>query len=190
MYLLISGQPGTGKTTLAQNLSRKLNILYLSTDNLKMFARAFKIDDPFIFTDSHSAWEMFGAKTTANIIKGYQAHNRALEKLLLAAIKQATAVNKHLIIEGVQVTPAIYRQLKGEKFAIYLDLPQRKVHNKIFAKKNSARQKINSLWDKNYDAITLINSHAKAAATAADFTVLEHRPASVLTKFVINKIRL
>ncbi len=190
MYILIGGQPGTGKTTLAQNLSRKFNALYLSTDNLKMFARAINSADPFISTDSHSAWEKFGRKTPANIIKGYRAHNQSLEKLLLAVIKQAAAVNKHLIIEGVQVTPAIYRQLTGEKLAVYLDLPQRKVHTKIFAKKNSARINENTLWNKNYDAITLINGHAKAAASVAGFTILQHQTASKLTKIVINKIRL
>lgn len=179
-----------GKTALAEILAEKFQAICISTDSVKLFARAAGYGNAFTFTDSHNAWKKFGLKTSANIIKGFQAHNRVLEKLIIDIIKRADDISQHLIIEGVQITPGIFKQLPDKKIAFYLDLPDQKTHFKIFAKKNSTRKIANKMWYENYDAIKIINGYAKKSCRRAGFRIVKSIPTKILAKRLVKQIKI
>ncbi|MFA6227598.1 MAG: AAA family ATPase [Patescibacteria group bacterium] len=190
MTILICGQSGTGKTTLAKIMADKLNAVCISTDSIKLFARASGYGNAFTYTDSHGAWSKFGRKNRQNIIRGFKAHNRVLEQLITDIIKEADGISQHLIVEGVQITPKMLKELPGEKMAIYLDLPCKKTHFKIFDYKNSRRKIANTLWRANYDAIRLINDYTKDAYRRAGFSIIRSAPAELVADRLLTKIRI
>lgn len=189
MLILIAGQPGTGKTTLGQLLAQKLGGFCLSTDTLKLLCRSLGYGGLALY-DSHSAWMAFGEKNNENIIKGYQAHNKLMEKAVINSALLAIKTNKLLILEGVHITPEVFKKIKLKKIAIYLDLPNTKKHFEIFDKKNKLRNKPNKLWVKNYEAIQLINNYAKKNCEAVGFKIYNSQLPKTLAKQLIKDFKL
>ena len=187
--IFISGQPGTGKTSLAKEICYGRDILLLSTDDIKSFCRLSGYGGLADY-DSHSAWQNFGPKNKINIIKGFNGHARIFEKIILAMIKESSRAYKNIVIEGVHVTPRLYRRVKAKKIACYLDLPGRVRHWQMFDSKNRARGEYNIKWYENYDVIKIINNYAKERCQRAGFKIIKNRNWPKITQNIWRQLSL
>lgn len=122
MIYLIGGSPRGGKSILSRKLSKKLNVPYVSTDNLRLViipyfkgkekAKGF----PFI--------KMFDTSSTDDFFRKYSGKQQ-----LSADLKEASSIwpgtkslINHLleckmdyIIEGVQLLPNLVKEFKNNK---------------------------------------------------------------------------
>ncbi len=111
--ILIGGAPATGKSRLAQDLSKKLGIPWISTDTIREFMKAV------VDTKRHEKLFRF-ENTTAKKTKLYTPtervdnQNQESEEVwngVLAFIK-SNYVWEEYIIEGVAITPAHVKKAK------------------------------------------------------------------------------
>lgn len=145
MIYLIGGSPRSGKSVLSRELARKLNIPYISTDNLRPVVMPYFGKRKF----EHFPFEkMFDANDIDNYFQKY-----AGREMLNADIKEAKAMwpgvknlIKYLlkcrmdyIIEGVDLLPNLVKQFRKEKNirVIYLiKLDKNKIYQGILDNKN------------------------------------------------------
>lgn len=172
--ILIGGQAGVGKTTLAKKICYQGDALLLSTDTIKSFCRVV-FDNKWVDCDSHSAWQILGGKNKANIVKGFKRHARVFEDIILGVIAENRGAYKHIVVEGVHITPSLYEKVGGEKYAYYIDLPERKKHWRMFDLKNDFRTQRNNLWYDHYDIIVTINDFMVKECQKHDFKILNDK---------------
>lgn len=146
MIYLIGGSPRGGKSILAKELAKKLNIPHLSTDNLRPVIMPYFKKNKF----KHFPFEkMFNADNIDDYFKKYIGR-----EMLNADIKEAKTMwpgvknlIKHLlkckmdyIIEGVGILPSLANQFKKEKnikIAYLIKLDKDKIYQGILDNKNS-----------------------------------------------------
>jgi 2-phosphoglycerate kinase len=157
--ILIMGAPGTGKTTLAIRLAASYNIDQLvSTDILRTILRGVcdKKKNKILFTVTHEAWQLYGAKTYENIYKGFLEHCTCLYPHLKHIISKAREEGRDLIIEGAHILPFNYELLDIEGFNVYPILLQvnndEQLLNRYDLKNNSRIVKYDG-WKSNFDII-------------------------------------
>ncbi len=122
MIYLISGSPRAGKSTLSRNLAKKLNIGYLSTDNIRPilwalykgkeknakfpFEKMFQVDKMDEFYNKYSPAEIF----KADIVEAktiWIGASELIDYLLLC--------NMDYILEGVHLLPRYLKKYKDNK---------------------------------------------------------------------------
>ncbi len=188
--ILIAGVPGSGKTTIAFELARIFNIeQVIQTDTVK---EIFQINDndPISFCATHNAWKFFGEKTVENIMRGYEAHSMCFEKTLLDLIELTQKKGKNIIVEGAQITPALFSKINSAKVGFYLYVSDIKEHINRFDQKNSGRNKQNDEWYQNYNAIRVIDLDLKLKCKGNGIILLNnlsmHRTISLMIPEVMK----
>jgi 2-phosphoglycerate kinase len=172
--ILISGVPGSGKTTVSLELARIFGIeQIIQTDTIK---EIFQVNgyEPISYTSTHSAWRHFGEKNVNNIIKGYCAHSACFEQLLLRLISLTQEKGKHIIVEGAQITPRLFSQIQTQKIGFYLYVNDPTEHLSRFAQKNGRRTKTNINWGENYDAIRTIDLYLRQMCEKSGIIMLHN----------------
>lgn len=187
--ILISGQPGTGKTTFAKDICHGRDILLLSTDVIKSFYRICQVGK-YSRCDSHDAWKIVGRRSAKNIIQGFISHASQFEDMAAALIGESVRAYRHIVLEGVHVLPSLYDRVPGEKYAYYIDIPTRRQHWELFDKKNRARSQFNCAWYENYEEITIINEFARAECEKSGFKIIKQKDFEKVKNNILRKLKI
>lgn len=162
LFLLIGGATGTGKSTVAAELARRLGIERIhSTDTLREVMRLMVSEAiaPALHCSSYSAWKaVFDGHAASRldnnilIIEGYKAQARTVTAAIDGVIKRAMEENVSCIIEGVHLHPSYKERIQAQSEAvvvpIMLAVPDRlrfKSYFKSRGRKASARDTENHL---------------------------------------------
>ncbi len=113
--ILIGGAPLSGKSTLASELSKKLQISWVSTDDIRKWMEALvrKEDYPDLFygdgLDAIAFYEKF--KTPDEVFRMENKQGDDVQKGVRAMIESFWWWDK-FIIEGIAITPAFVKQFQ------------------------------------------------------------------------------
>ena len=122
MVYLIGGSPRGGKSILSRKLSKKLNIPYISTDNLRLVVLPyFKHNEknknfPFIkMYDSVSTDKFFRIYSGQEMLKADLTEARAVWPGLKSLINHLLVCKMDCIIEGIHLLPSFVKEFKNNK---------------------------------------------------------------------------
>ena len=126
MFYLIGGSPRSGKTTIAKELSRKLNIPWISTDTLESVVIKYTDDNilPALFPKSvmrrstnQSNDEMYTKYTSEQIVNAYIDQGNSLAKGIEMFIECEASYDNDYILEGYHILPELVLKLE-KKFPV------------------------------------------------------------------------
>jgi len=118
--ILIGGTPRAGKTTLAQKISQKLSIPWVSADALGAIARIYtsdnKVEDIFPLYRIRKETgggndDLYGTYSTEEIVSSYLHQGETIEKAISVFVDYTVHEGWDYVIEGYQVTPKILSEL-------------------------------------------------------------------------------
>jgi len=126
MFYLIGGSPRSGKTTIAKELSKKLNIPWISTDTLESVVMKYTDDNMLgtLFPKSvmrrstnQSNDEMYTKYSSEQIVGAYIEQGNSLAKAIEMFIECEASYNNDYILEGYHILPKLVSKLE-KKFPI------------------------------------------------------------------------
>ena len=147
MIYLIGGSPRGGKSILSRKLSKKLNIPYLSTDNIRPIVMAYYKGKnrykKFPFEKMFDEGEIdhyFTHYTKAQILKADLVEARTIWPGVQELIDFLLKCKMDYIIEGVHLLPNLVKRYRGNRQVkiVYLTkMDEEKIYHGIFKNKNS-----------------------------------------------------
>lgn len=178
--LLLGGSSGTGKSTLARLLARRLGVKVISTDELRseLRHRSSRQESPLLFASSYVAGSSLIQQlqktisehtTTAAleiealqrlsprdlILEGFRRHTLLLLPEVFNLLKQLQIKKESVIIEGVHVTCEWIDSLQSVSDAI---LPVMLTVNEKAHRERLLKRKVGSYLS-HWDAIRTLNDH-------------------------------
>ncbi len=123
MFYLIGGAPRSGKTTITKQLSRKLNIPWISTDTMEDIAKTYtpKEQLDILFPKdflrrktNQNNDDMYTAFSTEQIADAYFEQAKNLAKAIERFIRTESAYEHEFVIEGHHISPQLAKELKKE----------------------------------------------------------------------------
>lgn len=120
-FYLIGGAPRTGKTTLSRQLSRKLDLPWISTDSLESVVSEYvpKEEFPEMFpkatarVETKRSNDLFYEKySIPQIIDLYSRQGKTLTKAIRMFLESESIYNHSHILEGFHITPELSANLK------------------------------------------------------------------------------
>lgn len=106
--ILVGGMPTAGKSTIAENLSRHLNLPWISTDQIGMIMRAVasKKQYPTLFTwEDYDGVQFLNEFTSDEIADREFAKSEAVWLGVRKLVKEGDSWSNGFIIEGADVLP-------------------------------------------------------------------------------------
>jgi 2-phosphoglycerate kinase len=122
---LIGGAPTTGKSTLAKYLSNKLNIPWISCDQIRSLAQELlknhKGDNPELFNDAETAEEFYSKNNAKEVAELEIRQSIAFQPILQTFIDRSYPW-KSFIVEGVNILPEYISKIRfdGDIIPIFL----------------------------------------------------------------------
>ena len=190
--ILISGCPGTGKTTMAIELAKRLKIdQVVSTDIVRGVLRSVSSRDklPFLFTVTHEAWIYFGKKDSENIWKGFVEHCRSIYSTLNYLLEKSYEEGRDIIIEGAHILPEFVKEVKARYhnvFAFFLRVSEDNVLIKRFDMKNALRTRVYQGWLNNFKIIRQIED--RLLKNSSQFIVIDNFSFDSTENTILNEI--
>jgi 2-phosphoglycerate kinase len=158
VIIFISGIPASGKSTLAVKLAAKLNFkVCIGVDEIKEVVKHYD-KNPFIKRSSHNCWQLLGARSDKNILKGYEKYCFGMTAGVSAIINQSRKTGENLIIEGVQLLPKLYSKFNNFNcFHFVLVSNFDRLHQNRIKQKITERHQIQTdVWSKKEKELKLI----------------------------------
>lgn len=121
MFYLIGGAPRSGKTTLAKQLSKKLELPWISTDTLESVVAQYVPEKelPILFPKSvirketaQSNDEMYKQYSAQEIVDAYIEQSKALIDAIKIFLESESKYNHSYILEGYHITPTLVNKLQ------------------------------------------------------------------------------
>ncbi len=152
LVIFICGMPGTRKSSTAIQLAAKLGVkIVLGTDQVRDILKLY-IDNPFIKRPTHNSWELIGARTPENIVKGYLRQSALVKKAVMEALELAKKRGENMIFEGAHLCPELYSELKTDSdlvfFHFLLWVTDETLHHQNIALKIRLRHQREKDWPK------------------------------------------
>ncbi len=125
--ILIGGPPRSGKTTLAQEVSKKLGIAWISTDALDDIVKKYVAgaDQDRLFPKTALRLksgggndEMYATFSTEEIVSAYLTQAETLHPAIESFLRCANDEGWDYIIEGYHITPKLIAKLQAEKLNV------------------------------------------------------------------------
>jgi len=118
--ILIGGAPATGKSTLARELSNKLNCPWISTDFIRSWMKTIvsKKDYPNLFKFTNITAEEHYKKYSVQATLDFEDHR---DREVFDGVKKFILKNNEwelFIIEGISIHPEFIPELKSNEFDI------------------------------------------------------------------------
>jgi 2-phosphoglycerate kinase len=147
MIYLIGGSPRGGKSILSRKLSKKLNVPYISTDNLKSVVmpyfkgkeklKCFPIEKMF---DLAAIDKYFENYTGQEMLAANIAEAKSMWPGIKSLILYLRACDMDYIIEGVHLLPNLVKQFSNDKnikIAFLVKSDEVKIFNGLLRNKNN-----------------------------------------------------
>lgn len=139
--ILVGGMPTAGKSTIAENLSKHLNLPWISTDQIGIMMRAVATREnyPTLFTwEDYDGFGYLSKFTADEIADNELALSDAVWLGVRKFIKEDFAWNNGFIIEGDVILPRLVAQdfsdASNVKTAFIGDLDSERVRNVVFTR--------------------------------------------------------
>ena len=130
--VLIGGIPGVGKTSIAGQIAKALDIdIVLSGDYLREFIRPFGDYAKFsvMSRSVYDAWTSFGERNRENIVSGFLAQSEIMNAGISAIIRRAVGNGEDMVIEQLHFVPSqLGRDLINKILPIYLYIHDIDIH--------------------------------------------------------------
>ena len=130
--VLIGGIPGVGKTSIAGEIAKALDIdIVLSGDYLREFIRPFGDYAKFsVMSKSvYNAWTSFGERNRENIVSGFLAQSEIMNAGISAVIRRAAGNGEDIVIEQLHFVPSqLGKDLINQIIPIYLYIRDIDIH--------------------------------------------------------------
>lgn len=148
--ILITGIPGSGKTTLSYKLSVDLKIdTIINLDNLKIFLKAIGVKNKYVYSTSHEAYKI----ENTDVVTGYLKYSDAINYYANKVIKEVK--DEIFIVEGVSVNETLINKIKlGQYDYILINLSTDK--NTLIRRYKQKLKVRKGKWIENIDNIELI----------------------------------
>ena len=139
--IIFYGINAVGKTTLSQELMCHFEVCELqSTDNLLKIYNYVNPNNPYIGSNSCTAWSVIGDKTNLNILTGFKNYRALITEYICSLAQRAYEEQFTLVIEGVHFDPIVKKRIKQIKISpILLILSNFNVHKKRIIEKSDSR---------------------------------------------------
>lgn len=121
MFYLIGGTPRSGKTTIAKELSKKLQIPWISTDTLESVVMGYIDDSKFDYyfpknvlrrLTNNSNDEMYSKYSSEQIADAYLKQGASLAQGIEAFITSEASQGHSYILEGHHIHPELVSRLE------------------------------------------------------------------------------
>ena len=121
--ILIGGPPRTGKTTLAQRISKEADVAWISTDALDDIAQRYIAEEersklfPKTSLRKESGGgndELYNMFSVEEIVSVYRKQSEAVYKAVEVLIAYAHKEGWDYVVEGYHITPTLISKLKKE----------------------------------------------------------------------------
>jgi len=125
--ILIGGPQRCGKSTLAQKISKELNIPWITTSTLEAVIRQYTPDeqDNELFPKSMLRKKteggndaMYSTYSKEEIVESYLKQSDTVSNAIQALVKHVTQQDWSYILEGYHITPKLVAQIKKEGFNV------------------------------------------------------------------------
>jgi len=178
MIILIAGGSSTGKSTLAKELSKKLKINLISSDDIRIAIQQTHNKNNVI--NFFLQKNIFNKYDTPYLIKKHQEVNKIVCKGLEAVVSHNSYIKNNLIIEGDDILPEFIKQI-SKKFknikSIVLFEDNKKNIIKNINKRNRHLNKISKKeLEKNIEFIYQDNIRILNSAKKNNLNILSTRP--------------
>ena len=131
----IGGVPGVGKTSIAGSIAKARGIdIVLSGDYLREFLRTVRSDSEHngvLDFSVYDAWQHFGEKNEANIIKGFEAQSELMCTGIASVMERASRNGESLMVESLYINRQLIEIMKRHAVtAAYLFISDPSLHAK------------------------------------------------------------
>ena len=125
--ILIGGPPRCGKTTLAQKISKAIDVTWISTDVLDDIVQKYVSGDEKDSLFPKTALrlksgggndEMYAAFSVENIVSAYRKQAETVHKAVESFVACAEKEDWDYVIEGYHVTPKLISKLQSEDLKV------------------------------------------------------------------------
>lgn len=176
LLILIGGTPGSGKSTIANSLANRLNIVRTqSTDMLREVMRMMLPKNllPILHTSSFNVssvmTEFARHQPGELLITGYQRQCELLRVPCEAVVNRAVNERVSMILEGVHVDPFLMKQLDdmGELITIPIMLgvlKPKSLRNRIRGRTGQAPQRRSERYLEHFNSIWQLQSYMLSEA--------------------------
>jgi len=197
--ILIGGAPTTGKSTIAQQLSKKLNLPWISTDQIRGMVRPYARRKDFpelVLPEGAETAESFLTKFSVEEIADMElAQGKDVWPAVKYLIEEDFGWKEGVIIEGVNITPDLVSEYKDAEniHPIFLvDEDADRMRHIVYTRGlwSSARNYSDELKPKEVEWAMLFSKKLKESAKKFDFPCVEIEKGSDDLKRVIEILEI
>lgn len=162
-FIAIAGGNASGKSSLAAEVAHLLGVHQIvGTDAVREVVREYEssIDDPFLHASSFRAWKVLGIEPTEDNRKelvqaGFQLHRQQVVHGVRAILKRFSREGTSAIIEGIHLSPSIFRSYAANTLYCYIGFPEARLQLERFVKrsKTNPRRQHGGLPEETYHAM-------------------------------------
>jgi 2-phosphoglycerate kinase len=204
IFLLIGGSTGAGKTSIAAEVARRLEISrVIGTDSIRQIMRLMFSPDlmPEIHCSTYDAHEALNLEHGGGPEAVIAAFREQAQKIVVgvhALLDRAAEENTSTIVEGVNLLPGIldldrYRENAHVIFLVVATLDQAAYRNRFPTRAETARDRASERYLRHLDAILAIQDHILTEADHAGLPIIDNvqLDAAVLsvTRSVISTLK-
>ena len=181
--ILIGGAPGTGKSTIAQNLSKELDLPWISTDQLRGIVRDYAVREQYpdlLLPEGLDTAETFLANLSAEKIADME-YQQAYDvwPAVSYVVNETYGWKDGVIIEGVNIIPELINEHCADKSNVQaffvIDEDQDRLHDVVYGRGiwDDADAYADELKPKEVDWVNLFTQKLKASAEKFNYSLVE-----------------
>ena len=185
IFLLIGGSTGVGKTSIAVEVARRLEISrVMGTDSIRQIMRLMFSADlmPEIHCSTYDAHEALGTEPDGGrdaVITGYREQAQKISVGVQALLDRAVEENTSMMVEGVNLLPGNidlerYRENAHVIFLVVAALDHAAYRDRFPAREESARGRGADRYLKHLDQILAIQDYILAEAEQLGLPIIDN----------------
>lgn len=175
LSIIITGAPGSGKTTIARHLSRKLpSFQCFGTDIIREVARTFVSKEKFPwFHSSAVIADQYAPNGVDKVVWAYQSQSKLVNPCVNAIINRYRTENQNVILEGATLICKIGKEAADhDSIKIVLNVSDEDQHYKQLLEQSELRSSYKSA---NFKKIRHLQEYFVSEAEKNNIIVIENK---------------